>query len=138
MRCDGEEGDTLCGKYTSRTANVAQLCRYCECPVEETDDPYTEFPPKTTKKIARLVHRNDADALQQLSQQNIQNAMYKIRFGSHNKQGIHGACPHEILHGIHLGLFKYTRDCFFEQIGKDSKTADRINTLSALYGSIFS
>ena len=71
VRYNGEEGDTLCGKYTSRTANVAQLCRYCECPTEKTDDPYAEFPPKTTRKIGKLVHRNDTDILQQLSQQNI-------------------------------------------------------------------
>ena len=38
VKCDGEEGDKLCGKYTTRTGNVAQLCHYCECPTDQTDD----------------------------------------------------------------------------------------------------
>ena len=64
--------------------------------------------------------------------------MYKLRFGSHNKQGIHGACPVDMLHAILLGIFKYTRDCFFEQIGNKSKTAEKINAYSMEYGSLLS
>ena len=63
--------------------------------------------------------------------------MYKLRFGAHNNQGIHSATPVEMLHAILLGIFKYTRDCFFEQIGPESKFADDINAVSKLYGLLF-
>ena len=39
LKVDGDEADKLCGKYTSRGHQVAQLCRYCECPMEDTDKP---------------------------------------------------------------------------------------------------
>ena len=42
-----------------------------------------------------------------------------------------------MLHAILLGIFKYTRDCFFEQIGPESKFADDINAVSKLYGLLF-
>ena len=56
------------------------------------------------------------------SQQNIQNALYKICFGSRNNCGIHGACPMEMLHALLLGIFKYARDCLFKhEIGDSSQ-----------------
>ena len=117
---------------------MAHLCHYCMCPMSKSDDPLADYPLKTKEKIARLVRKNNEEALQQMSQHNIDNAMYKLRFGCHNKQGIHGACPVEMLHAILLGIFKYTRDCFFEQIGETSKTADKINGYSMEFGSILS
>ena len=70
-----------------------------------------------------VLEQNDEEGLRNLSQQNIQNAFYKIRFGYQNKQGIHGACPMEMLHALLLGVFKYVRDCLFEQAGIESNTA---------------
>ena len=49
IKVDGEEADKLCGKYLSRTRNVAQLCRYCECPTDKSDDPRADYRLKTTK-----------------------------------------------------------------------------------------
>ncbi len=138
IQVDGKEADKLCGKYTSQTGNVAQLCCYCECPTNESDNILAKYLAKTTKKIAKLVRKNKDQELKALSQHNIKNAFYKLRFGSHNKQGIHGACPVDMLHAILLGIFKYTRDCFFEQIGKKSKTADKFNGLAMEYGTLFS
>ena len=100
VRVDGKEADKLCGKYLSRTSNVAHLCRYCMCPTSKSDDPLADYPLKTTEKIARLVRKNNEEALQQMSQHNIDNAMYKLRFGCHNKEGIHGACLVEMLYAI--------------------------------------
>jgi len=137
VKCDTDEADVLCGSYKSRTANVAQLCRYCTCPTQESDLVFALNPQKTVKMIQNLVDARDFDGLQQLSQQCIQNAWYKIRFHPSNKQGIHGACPSEMLHAILLGVFKYTRECFFEQIGPTSKAADNINSLSQIYGTLF-
>ena len=65
-----------------------------------------------------LITQENMLELQKLSQHCIKNCMYAIRFGLHNKQGIHGACPMEMLHALLLGLFRYTCDCFFEQIGE--------------------
>ena len=117
---------------------MANLCRYCEVPTEETDDPLADYPLKPTAKIAKLISRNDAEGLQALSQHKIENDMYKVQFGSHSKQGIHGACLVELLHAMYLGIMKYTCDCLFEQMGKESKLAGYVNSLSMLYGELLS
>ena len=105
LKLDSDEADKLCGKFTVRTHNVAQLCRYCECPTEHTDNPIMSFRCKTQARIQALANNEDADGLKAISQQNIQNCLCKLRFGSHNKQGVHGACPMEMLHATHLGVF---------------------------------
>ena len=138
VKCDGEEGDKLCGKYTTRTGNVAQLCRYCECPTDKTDDIRADFKLKTKKKINAYIRQNNANALQNMSQHAINNAFYPIRFGLHNKQSIHGACPWEILHAFLLGWDRYTRDCFFTQMGEKSQVADDINAICKLIGELIS
>jgi len=137
IKCDTDEGDQLCGAYTSRGNGVSQLCRRCTCPTLESDLVRVEYPPKTTKMISSLVEAGDGDALRVLSQQNIKNAWYQIRFHPSTAQGIHGACPSEMLHAILLGIFKYTRDCFFAQIGKTSGLADAIDDLSQNIGDHF-
>ena len=138
VKSDGEEADKLCGKYLSRTSNVSQLCRYCECPTDSSDDPMANYPLKTKAKINGLIRHNNWQKLRELSQHNIKNALHAVRFGCHNKQEVHGACPVEMLHAILLGLFKYTRDCFFEQIGETSQLADEINGLAKQYGALLS
>ena len=138
FKVDGEEGDKLCGKYTSRTAKVAQLCRYCTCPTMESDDPLANYPLKTVRQIGKLVKRKDEESLKAMSQNLIVNALYDVWFGHHNKQGIHGACPTKMLHVLLLGVFKYVRDCFFEQMGKGSELANTINGYAKQYGSLLS
>ena len=137
VKCDTDEADLLCGSYKSRTANVAQLCRYCTCPTQESDLVFANYPPKTVPMIQELVAAQDFDGLRKLSQQMINNAWYKIRFHPYTKQGIHGACPSEMLHALLLGIFKYTRECFFAQIGTTSKAAETIKGLAELYGELF-
>ena len=110
MKLDTAEAEQLCGKYGSRSGNVKCICRYCECPTDEADDPFAEYRLKKMANIQRLVDNNDLEALKEVSQQNIQNACYKLRFGSHNTVGVHGACPMEMLHQILLGAFKYARE----------------------------
>lgn len=137
VKCDGDEGDKLCSRYRSRTKNVKQLCRYCKCPNAQTDDPQANFKYKEWAQIKKLRDNNNADALQMLSQVNIDNAFHGLRFGLQNERGIHGACPWELLHAILLGIFKYARDCFIAQVGPDSEAAAEINSLSKLIGSLF-
>ena len=42
----------------------------------------------------------------------------------------------EMLHALLLGIFKYIRDCFFDQIGPTSTTSDEINALAQEYGDL--
>ena len=138
FKVDSDEAEKLCGKFTSRTGNVAQLCRYCECPTNESDKPFVNYELKTTAKIKGMIAANDIEGLRQLSQHCIQNSMYKLRFGTHNNQGIHGACPMDMLHALLLGMFRYIRDCFFEQIGPTSRLTDEINACARQYGELIS
>ena len=136
VNCDSEEGDLLCGKYTVRTRNVKHICRYCHCPTWDADNPRARYQMKTQMDIQKLVDRHDLEGLRQISQQNIQNAWYKVRFHAANNRGIHGACPSEMLHAILLGVFKYARDIFFVYMGEESELAADINGLAQLYGKL--
>ena len=138
IKCDTDEADKLCGSYTSRGANIAQLCRYCECPTMQSCDPLARFPLKTKGKVQRLVEKGDMEALKGLSQQFIDNAFYPLRFGAHSDQHIHGATPLEMLHHMLLGIFANVRDTFFQQIGPTSATAQRVNALAVEYGALIS
>ena len=137
VKCDGDEGDKLCGQYRSRSAKIAQLCRYCMCPNAKTDNPNAKFKYKCWEPIKKLVDEGNEDALQKLSQVNMKNAFHGLRFGLQNERGIHGGCPWELLHAILLGIFKYCRDCFFQQMGPTSGTAAEINALSKMMGILF-
>lgn len=137
IKADTDEAEKFCGKYTSRSGNVKMLCRYCECPTQRCDDPLANYPVKRMAKIQALIDNKDWQGLKDLSQQYITNAFYPFRFGCHNDQGVHGSCPMEMLHQILLGIFRYVRDCLFEQIGKSSEEADKINALSQEYGELF-
>ena len=138
FKVDGDEAEKLCGKFTSRTNNVKCLCRYCQCPTELSDRTDMTFRPKTPRLIEQYRINKQDKKLKKLSQHNIINALYPIRFGLHNNHGVHGACPMEMLHAINLGIFKYTRDCFFDQIGATSALAVTINSLGREYGSMLS
>ena len=138
IRCDTDEADKLCGSYTNRTWTVSQLCRYCMCPTIESDNIRAKYRKKTPKMIGKLVEKQDKEGLKELSQQNIDNALYKLRFGAHTDQGVHGACPLEMLHATLLGHCALVRDTFFEQIGPSSASAKKLNTLASEFGRLLS
>ena len=137
IKCDTKEADALCGKYQSRGQNVSQLCRFCTCPTAQSDDPKANYSAKTEPMICKLVRNNKLQELQTMSQHPINNAMHGLRFGLHNEMGIHRACPMEMLHAILLGVFTYIRQCFFEQIGPSSGTAEEINALAKCFGILY-
>jgi hypothetical protein len=138
MRADMEEADKLCGAYTCRALTVSQLCQKCECPSSETNNHLANYPPKMQKKIERLCQKKDLVALKSLSQQPIVNAFYKLQFGTHNGQGIHGACPMDMLHAILLGIFKYIREVFFDDVGESSQTAQAFDAICMAIGDLLS
>ena len=137
VKCDTDEAELLCGKYRVRSQNVSNLCRYCTCPNEKTDDPRADYPLKTVTMIDTLVRAKDYAGLQKLLQQYIHNAWYKVEFSPINDRGIHGACPSEMLHALLLGIFKYVRENFFIQVGKDTPLGMEIDGLATQYGSLF-
>ena len=136
IKCDTKEADKFCASYGSRGHGVAQLCRYCECPTNESDNPKAHYRLKTVTKIKGLVARKDENALKNLSQQLIDNAWCAVRFGLHNKQGVHGACPMDMLHAMLLGIFKTVREEFFVQLGEDSVHAKNIDALAKVIGDL--
>jgi hypothetical protein len=138
IRCDTDEADKLCGSYTSRGKNVSQLCRYCMCPTMESDNEFAKYRKKTPEYIQKWVDKQDLVKLRELSQQCIENALYKVRFGAHSVQGVHGATPIEMLHAMLLGIFARVRDTFFFQVGPKSALAVQINILASEYGALLS
>ncbi len=137
VKCDTDEADKLCHKFTSRGHKVRNLCRYCLCPTEDTDNVKANYPYKTEPMIKKLVDKKDVEGLRAMSQQPFPNAFHGLRFGLHNKRGIHGACVFELLHAMLLGTYMRIRDCFFEQIGKTSVPAKDINALAKMYGQLY-
>jgi hypothetical protein len=136
VKCDGDEGDKLCGKYRCRTGNVAMLCRYCLCPTEKSSDVNHQPRFKTEPMIKSLLDKKDEQKLQRMSQHCCKNAFHGLRFGLHNNRGIHGATPLDMLHAILLGIFQTVRDVFFVQVGKDSKNAEYIDALAMQFGKL--
>jgi hypothetical protein len=137
IKGDTVEHDKLCGHYGTKTGNVKQLCRYCVCPNQNTDDPYADFPRRTVQSIKELVRKKDLEGLQAQSQHLIFNAYYELSFGTLRLLGVHSACPLELLHWIQLGHYKYDRLVFIERVGDNTQLANKINTICAQFGSTF-
>ena len=136
VKVDNEEADKFCGKFGTRSGNVAHICRQCEVPTTLSGRALVKYPLKTQSKIADLVEAKDLEALRGMSQHCFENAWYPCNFGLHNQTGIHGACPIDMLHTIYLGLFMRLRDGFFQQIGPTSETANDIDALAKEYGEL--
>ena len=134
VKSDTEEADTLCGKYLARTRNVKHICRNCHIPMANADEYHTTYPFKTQAKIKKLIKQKKLDQLRAISQHYLKNAWYPVRFSLGNDRGIHGACPSEMLHALLLGIFKYSRDIFFDMLGQNAKGSDLFNALAKAYG----
>lgn len=136
LKVDAKEADLCCGKYGQRST-TQQICRRCHIPLQEADDHLAKYPPKTVKQIRKLVEKGDLDALKALSQTYLENAFYDLRFSLGNDCGVHRYTPAEILHAFLLGLFKYSKEIFFELVGKSSELARQINAFSMVYSKFF-
>ena len=140
--CDTVEADKLCLSFSNRSSNVCQLCRCCMCPTNESDNPKADHGKKNWKTLQRMQRGNDVEGLRQISQKCVANAFHKCQFGLHNRQGVHGACPMEMLHHVQLGIFKHARDAFFLQLGQrpgengGSATAKEMDSLAQLHGKL--
>ena len=105
--------------------------------MKECGDPFAKYNPKNADNIQELIDNNASEQLKSISQQSIDNACYKLRFGADNEQGVHGGTPFEMLHGILLGVFKYVRDIFFDNMGKKSQCVGGFQALAGKYGTLF-
>ena len=138
FKVDSDEAEKLCGEFTSRTSNVKQLCRHCHVPTSESDKPFERFPLKKKREIQASIAANDEETLRSMSQHCIENATHRLRFGMHNKQSIHGACPLDMLHALPLGIFRCVRDCFFTQLGPTSNLSVAFDSLAQKCGALLS
>ena len=136
IKGDSVEHDKHCGHYSARTKNIREVCRYCHAKTKDLGNAYGEFVRRTQEEIQNLIDAEDWEELKEISQQIIQNAWYELNFGV-NEHGIHGACPLELLHWFNLGLYKYIRQMFFDQIGEKSKLAKKINMMAKTMGKFY-
>ena len=132
---DTEGHDCLCSHYTTRFAQVQQLCRICECPTYYlTGCSKSKFPHRLPTRINRLVCKSDTDQLQLLSQNYLRNGFDEVHFGQYNRRGIFGACPGEMLHLVSLGWFKYCLQAFSAQAGLKSSALKHYDMLCVNLG----
>ena len=64
---DNSQGqDKFCGCKLSYSTKATHLCRYCDCPVHETDNTAFKFHYRQQRQIEKLLNKNDSKALESL------------------------------------------------------------------------
>ena len=149
---DTELHDKLCGRYGTRTGNVATLCRHCNCPTMRSNNPYV-FHKKETKlwypKDFEPATEHDKEYFKKCSHHPIDNAFHQLDFGSCNPHNIHLASPGECLHMHQLGVSKRAIEAFSDfvmgrinpettkkQKGTRTKALEAISHLAQKYGAL--
>ena len=135
---DTDGHDKLAGRYTSRN-NVARLCRYCNCPFAETDNPDFEYVYTQHNHMFKTINSASPSELQNLSVHKVNNAWKDILFCD-PKRGLFGALCADILHCLQHGLFQYAIQIVFEQ-KKTKKTNNAMNqefTNRCVFGNTYS
>ena len=108
---DCEGADVLCGRYKSHLLNVKSLCRDCDCPTLQADNPnYACIP----RKRIDLFGATDTE-LQQMSHYRLENAFDEIQMAD-SIEGISGATPPELLHWLDAGLKKTKCNFFYSNV----------------------
>jgi hypothetical protein len=102
---DNEGHDKLVGRFLNRM-NVQRLCRYCDTPLEQSDNPfYSKWKHTNACEISDLVSEGEVDHLRDMSYHCLENAFNGIKFADPIR-GINGATPAERLHLLNHGLFQ--------------------------------
>ena len=81
VKGDTKEADENCCRFGTRNARVKQICRYCYCPTQESDNPLKTFQAKTQEDIQILVKSGKVEKLRQMSQHCVPNAWHEVQFG---------------------------------------------------------
>ena len=118
---DTEAHDRLVGKFNYRGRHANHVCRHCNVPFDELDNPNFDYKFMLQSTIDELVDNGDIDGLRELSHHYVKLAWSHVgvSFGG-NKRGIHGVTPSEPLHMVDLGLFKYCIQAFFKDLGGEN------------------
>ena len=118
---DTEGHDKMCGHYNCRTDNVPGLCRYCNTPFHQTDNPNFSFKKTNYQDLSK----KKESELNQLGYHKLThgNAFDGIVYGDKaaTKAGINGATPHELLHVTQQGQIQRAKECLFDE---HKQTAD--------------
>ena len=111
---DSQGHDKLCGQILNYGISASHLCRYCDCPLSQTDNPYYKFKYQKQKQVQNLLEKKDVAGLNSIGYGNIgSNAMHQLNYCD-DKRGIHGALLGELLHTWQHGLFVYAVDALFK------------------------
>jgi hypothetical protein len=116
---DTEGHDKLCGHYCSYSSNIQRMCRDCNIPQCDGDDPHypCQFvdaePIKTAlRECIPIINReergnvaNARERLSGISQLPIWSPLYNCDFCG-CRHGIFGSCPFEHLHAWQSGIMK--------------------------------
>ena len=116
---DAVGNDKLCDRFANYGKAVTRLCRDCDCPSNQLNNPKHCC---TFTKRSELLQMSEK-SLKEISYYKINNnAMDRLSFGN-NKYGLNGCLPPEPLHQLNQGVFKKLLDYFDDcitAIGKDT------------------
>ena len=124
---DTEGHDKICGRFTSR-ANIKRLCRCCNIPFDETDNPEFKFKLNKHKTIMDQVRHWDKDKLKKISMHKLSNAWTDVLFCDPDR-GLYGALCGDLMHCLQHGLFMYLITMLFDQ--KKIKTSVSVHEQNA-------
>ena len=125
---DTDGHDKLAGRFTSRT-NIAQLCRCCNIPFEETDNPEYKYSYVKHQQIFKKISLQTSSELRTISHHKVNNAWRNIKFCD-PQRGLFGALCADILHCIQHGLFLYAHQALFDhKRTKNTTNTDNSNQL---------
>jgi Plavaka transposase len=114
---DSEGQDKLVGRrmlYSGVNGSfTGHICRYCDVPYDETDNP--SYKGKLTKasEIANLLAKRRTQAISGMGYLNIEkNALHQLKFCDWT-YGLNGSVPADMLHTFQLGIYIYVLDGLF-------------------------
>jgi hypothetical protein len=111
---DTDGHDKIVGKFGTRNANVKRLCRYCDCPFDQTDNPYYNYVLNKADFFAKKIKEGKIEELRSMAMHCVRNAWTDIHFCDFQR-GIFGATPAEAMHCLQQGLYQYIITQLFEQ-----------------------
>ena len=116
---DSEGQDKLVGRrmiYSSGSGTFnGHICRYCNVPYNETDNPFYKHKLTKASKIANLLFQRKTQEISGMGYLNIdENALHKLQYCDRT-YGLNGSVPADMLHTFQLGIYIYVLEVLFEE-----------------------